>query len=217
MPDPSQMTGLQWISLVLVGLILIGLQGYVAKKAANAATQEDIAKLTRVVEDIKAEHARDLERLKSTLLKDVESHRIQYETELRSYQEIWAAAYQVYLRVGGLRRFSSGADQEERQMADDAQMAYLQAATAYGAVLWKQRPFFPDELYLELTKLGLVLQAEYFQSQVARNTGQTVNDAETMRRKILESIDATCEAIRRRLHSASQGEQMTRIESPPTS
>jgi hypothetical protein len=110
MPDASQMTGVMWVSLVLVGLILLGLRKYVAKKAENVATKQDIAQLTHLVEDIKADHARDLERLKSGLLKDVGSHRIQYETELQTYKEIWAAAYDVFNATNALRPHSSQRD-----------------------------------------------------------------------------------------------------------
>lgn len=44
---------------------------YVAKKAKNLASKEDLAHLTTIVEEIKAIHAADIERLKSNLTSEI--------------------------------------------------------------------------------------------------------------------------------------------------
>ena len=202
MPDPSQMTGIEWIATVVVGFIFIGLQAYVAVKAKNAATHEDLDKLTRVVEDIKAEHARELERLKSDLLKDVESHRIQYETELQTYKEIWATAYDVYNAANALR--SPGTHHpSEHEALEPSRMAYVRAAIKYEAALWKLRPFYPDDVFREFENFGILLGAELGRSHDVASS-EVVQAAISNRLEILRTIDRTCEIIRKRLRIASQ-------------
>jgi hypothetical protein len=213
MPDPSQMTGAQWIVTVLVGLVLIGLQAYVVMKSKNVATHQDVDTLTRVVEGIKADHARDLERLKSDLLKDVESHRLRYETELRTYKEIWTAAYEVFNAASALRPYSPLRSSEAEQQRDhDSIKAFLLAAMNYDALVWKHRPFYPNEVYMQLTELGGLFGGELRRTYQQDVTPEVMTEAVLNRVSIIDAINDTCEAIRKRLHAASQGEFPAKTE-----
>ena len=57
------------VGFVVAGLLLRGyLPSYVAEKAKNSASKEDIAHLTDLVESVKSLHTSELERLKADLL-----------------------------------------------------------------------------------------------------------------------------------------------------
>jgi hypothetical protein len=88
-----EMTALVLSIVSLFGLFLSGfllrsyLPSYVAEKGKNAASREDLAHLTGLVEGIKALHISEIERLKATLLAEgqVTEHR------RRVYEEMCAA------------------------------------------------------------------------------------------------------------------------------
>lgn len=71
-----------WVSSVLNGLVLIGLilivtfrkylSSYLSQKAKNLAQKEDIDKITEIVEDIKSNHAKELEEFKNELNRELE-------------------------------------------------------------------------------------------------------------------------------------------------
>ncbi|MEA2722748.1 MAG: hypothetical protein QOH59_519 [Gemmatimonadales bacterium] len=177
------------------------LGSYLVAKGTNLATKEDIQHLTTLVESVKAEYAGELERLKSALLKEVESHRIRYATELEMYKRIWTAAHRLFVTANALHVPSPNASADELKIASDSRRDYHKAAQAYEDELWELRPFYPDEVYKELWELGHVLA-----STLGPGFTQVPSYVElvTNRHKLLESIERTCETIRRRLRTASQ-------------
>lgn len=74
--------------LFVAGLLLRGyLPSYVAEKGKNAASKEDLAHLTELVEGAKALHTSEIERLKATLLAEGQVT----ERRRRVYEEMCAA------------------------------------------------------------------------------------------------------------------------------
>jgi hypothetical protein len=77
----------------IIGLCMIGLLGrsflpaYISEKAKNLASKEDLARLTDVVEGVKAKHAAEIEEVKATLAD--EAHIT--ERRRKVYEEICSA------------------------------------------------------------------------------------------------------------------------------
>jgi hypothetical protein len=83
------------VGLAVAGLLLRGyLPSYVAEKGKNAASKEDLAHLTGIVEGTKALHAAEIERLKALLTAEGQV----LERRRRIYEEM----------CGALRVFISG-------------------------------------------------------------------------------------------------------------
>jgi hypothetical protein len=219
MPDPTQMPGYQWIILVALGVIYLGVRSWfvkiaetiatkehigeltrLAKKAENAATKEDIGELTRLVEEVQAEYSRDLERLKSVLLKDVESHRIRYETELDTYQKIWPAAHRLLVAANALEMPTLQGGPGQMQAIGDSRRAFHKAYSVYEEALMELRPFYPDEVYNQLLALGHAV--------LGMVPPSITDDAwfarvQAERAKLKGLVDGMCDTIRNRLHAAS--------------
>ena len=76
------------VGLFVAGLLLRGyLPSYVSEKGKNAASKEDLAHLTALVESAKALHTSEIERLKATLLAESQVT----ERRRRVYEEMCAA------------------------------------------------------------------------------------------------------------------------------
>ena len=74
--------------LFVAGLLLRGfLPSYVAEKGKNAASKEDLAHLTELVESVKSLHSAEIERLKATLVSEGQVT----ERRRRVYEEMCAA------------------------------------------------------------------------------------------------------------------------------
>jgi len=76
------------VGLVVAGSILRGyLPSYIAEKGKNAASQEDLAQLTDIVEKAKSFHASELERVKAELFSEGQVT----ERRRRIYEEMCSA------------------------------------------------------------------------------------------------------------------------------
>lgn len=86
------------IGLVIAGLLLRGyLPSYVAEKGKNLASKEDLAYLTDLVENVKALHTSELERLKAGLLAEGQIT----ERRRRVYEEMCIALRAFIAGHGG--------------------------------------------------------------------------------------------------------------------
>lgn len=96
--------------LVAVVLVRSFLPSYIAEKGRNAASKEDLAQLTELVESVKTGHLSEIERLKSSLLVAVQVT----ERRRRVYEEV-CLALRVFVEGHG-----NAADAKERFHASHA-------------------------------------------------------------------------------------------------
>ena len=78
---------LSFVGLGLAGLLWRGLPAYIAEKGKNAASKEDLAHLTGIVEGTKALHTAEIERLKAMLTAEGQV----LERRRRVYEEMCSA------------------------------------------------------------------------------------------------------------------------------
>lgn len=74
-----------WISIAIVGLLIrVYLPGYIKEKGKNLATKEDIAAITKQIEQVKVEYAKQLELYKSGIWQTQQRYlQMQEETKLK--------------------------------------------------------------------------------------------------------------------------------------
>lgn len=84
-------------AVIVGGLLLRGfLPSYVSEKGKNAASKEDLAHLTDLVERVKTQHGAELERLKADLLTES-----QVEERRRQIYEQVCAALRIFIQGHG--------------------------------------------------------------------------------------------------------------------
>src|SRR5215213_11200962 len=76
---------------------------YVEEKAKNLATKEDIEDITASIERVRSQHTAELERVRSDLNRALNVHKLQYETELKTYEQIWVDLVDVQRAALSLR------------------------------------------------------------------------------------------------------------------
>ena len=80
--------------LILAGMIAVGvlvrryLPSYAKEKGKNLATKEDIADITKKVEEVRSQHSSDLERLKVDLGVLTRKHDILLDEKIRVFKEL---------------------------------------------------------------------------------------------------------------------------------
>jgi hypothetical protein len=91
MRDPANFPWLQWVLALLILAITVSITVYLMEKARNAATKEDIEKITRDIESVRHEYQAQLERIKGT----VQVRSAALSTRLQAHQ----GAYSVWAKI----------------------------------------------------------------------------------------------------------------------
>ena len=190
-------------SLALVGLGLF-LRPYLEAKGRNLATKEDTKALTQQVEEVRALHARSLEEVRHELSQRHVAFSEQYRAELEVYRELWEKLSEVHKHAQQLRPMldvglAPGETEEQRKLT--RLNNFGAAFNAFAAVVWQRRPFYPEEIHVELRKLANLIHGEAIDYQF----GDPIHDQQYWRQaqanleKIGIQIEKICIAIRVRL------------------
>lgn len=106
------MTEYLHIILGVANLIVVSVGGlllhhffpkYLEKKAENLATKEDIGKITREIEKVKAECAAHIESIRAALGSQLYIHQTRYEKEFEIFTELTAKLVELRDAAQGLR------------------------------------------------------------------------------------------------------------------
>jgi hypothetical protein len=98
---------------VAIGLSVFYFQKYIGKKAENLAKKENLRHLTDIVERVRAQFER------ANLV-----HRVQFEAEFRSCQDVWRVAHDTHREFVRLFPLAVGVPEEgQRAKFVDAQLA----------------------------------------------------------------------------------------------
>ena len=204
----SSETVIGLINLAAVGLLALlvrhYLSSYLTEKGKNLATKEDIADITSRIEEVRAQYATQLEKVRFELARAGNVHRFQYETELKTYEAIWNILVEVQDAVQSLRpildtRLSDKADQDKRDQ--ERLRSFGEAFNKFRGIVHKRRPFFPRQIFSELEALmklahGEALEVAYKEEGWSKEYWQSARkNAEA----ISTQVDSICEAIRTRL------------------
>ena len=200
MPD-SVLPIIGSLALVALGLFI---RPYLETKGRNLATKEDTEALTQQVEQVRTLHARSLEEVRHELARRQVAFAEQYRAELEVYRELWERLVEVQKRAQQLRPMLDvglGPDESE----DDRKVKRLNdfgsAFNAFTAVVWQRRPFYPEEIHVELRKLATLIQGEAidYRHGDPKLDSEYWRNAQASLEKIGSQIDNVCVAIRQRL------------------
>ena len=199
--------------------IIVGLQGivtwavwyfasYVKEKGKNLATREDIGGITRQIESVKTENAKELEGLKSELNARFFAHTMRFEKEFHVYEEIWKALLELRNATMKLRPVGDFIDPNETDEERKRKRLerFGKAFDAFYPVVYENRPFLPSEVFNRLEESLKVMNSEASdyvrrrdEPDQPRYDPKYWEKAEANAEKILKQTDAICEAIRRRI------------------
>jgi hypothetical protein len=186
---------------------LIENNSYLSEKGKGLATKEDIEEITRKVESIKNEFVTPIEILRWHLSKKANLHKLQAEKEFEVYSKIWECIADLKFASEGLRPIMDIIDSNESEEAK-WNRRYKKIRDKYSTLfteIEKQRPFYPNELYLQLHHLLRATWKEIvdFESSLRWNEGRMSPEAYQRSGKNLEDIinnlNIVCDLMRTRI------------------
>jgi hypothetical protein len=201
------MVGSTLLQLVILAAVLVApllythlLGAYFTEKGKNTAQKEDLAELTKIVEEIRHEHTRSSEELKAALTKELNVHKTQYDAEVETYKEVWEKLVDLKRAVDDLGRSGRGGPEAER-----AEERYYDAHASFLRTVEIRRPFYPADVWHALHNVLETVHRIYSDSvnqylqPIDRLTYYLTHGNELVRR-----IDAVCDAIQLRLRLVTQ-------------
>jgi hypothetical protein len=209
MPVATLLGLLNLVAIGILGLVVRHyLSSYFIEKGKNLATKEDIADITARMEEVRTQYATQLERVRFELAHTGNIQRFQYETEFKTYQEIWEALVLVQSAVQALRPMIDThlPDKAEREKRDqDRVNVFGKAFNDFSRIVYKSRPFFPKEIFTQIEALLKLVHGEALEV-VYKEDGWNKEYWQSARKNaeaISSQVDAICEVMRARLHHDS--------------
>lgn len=200
--------------ILLVGAILLGrsyLPKYFEEKGKNLATKEDIGAITDEVEKVKIQYSKDIEILKSDLLRQSHSHRVRYEHEFKLLTEIWDALIHLQNKTLSLRpvfdQHTPGESEKERKA--NRLKHFSEAYMGLIDKVEKNKPFYPTSIHSKLIELTNLLRQEAIDfGHLSPNLNSDFSfdpkyweKAISNSKIIIKSIEEICEVIRENVAS----------------
>jgi hypothetical protein len=166
------LTLLEAILLVVasvLGTLLVGTKAYTTEKGKNRAIREDLDSVTKALEQVKADAQASVEREKAGLEHIQLINRTQYELELAAYREVWSALLPVQRASAALRPMldhglSAGETEEGRKQ--ERLKEFGASFNPFSEIVWKHRPFYPEEVFTALNDLLRLTRGEAIEYQV---------------------------------------------------
>lgn len=195
------------IALSIAGCALF-LKTYLSRKAEHLATKEDLAALTRPVEEIKLEFRLQEERARATFGIQLAAHRVLFEHEFQVYRDLWE---RILVVRDKLNKYVSLAFVAARTGPADRVAGYGEVSDAAKELIAfseRHRPFFAPEVHKALFMLSVTLRQIAAESSIL----DSISDDEIQSR-IKKNVDETAvsqrvleKAIRNRLYPDLWGE-----------
>ena len=194
-----------FIAVPILTFLAAYVGGYAKEKAKNTATKEDIAEITKKIEDSKSVYTERLEQLKADLLARSHFSQVRYEREMKIYDDIWQKLSGLKQAVLSLRPIvdvvlKEGETEESRKQVRAKD--YVNANAALSESVEHHRPFYPHEIWSELVKLLDLCWGEAVQFRFAdqQRDWEKYWDKATQNSKAINTqVEQICEAIRTRL------------------
>ena len=179
---------------------------YIEEKAKNLATKEDVGDITATIERVRSQYATDLERVRSDLTRSLNVHKLQYETELRTYEEIWKDLVDVQRAALSLRPMidSVPRDEAERNRVVQKRLeAFGEAFNRFTARVHSRRPFYPQSIFTVFDELLRLAHSEAIDVEWGdKHDRDYWKDARRNATAISDQVDKICDAVRARLASS---------------
>jgi hypothetical protein len=195
------------ITFVITWFIKSYVDSYLRKKGENLATKEDVAEITRKVEEVKSEVSVKLELLKWQLGKKATIHKLAAEREFDALTEIGAALYAMKLATMNLRPVLDRVDPNEPEEQRNARRSqeWAKSHDSFMDVVEKHRLFLPKFLYVQFCAIRQVSRKEGLGFEVAVRFGrggplsvEAFQDGQKNTDEMNTRLESALDAIRQR-------------------
>jgi hypothetical protein len=190
---------LYFLAVPILSFLAAFIGAYLREKGKNVATREDIADITRKVENIKQEFTMGLERLKADLDRTTHVSKQQFDVEFAIYRDICEKLVTMRQRFFELNPYVS--ELLSTQAAQERQQRRIEAFnSAYGEFIQavdRNQPFYSDEVYTALSAIIEVCIDEKIESALPPQPNYWKRVSNN-KQKLLKSIDGACKSIRAR-------------------
>jgi hypothetical protein len=194
-----------FIVVPLISIFGSFLSTYFQEKGKNAATKEDVGRITTEIEASKAHFTERLEHLRVELSSRAHYGKVRYEREMKVFEEVWPKLCVLREAVLSLRPVMDCLKEGETKESRKKERAerFSDAAMALAKTVDHSRPFYPPSIWKELRTLLDLSWGEAFDfrfsDDMGRGRGDYWDKAMSNSKAINEQVDKTCEAIRSRL------------------
>jgi hypothetical protein len=192
------------------GLLVVGLSGWLGRVWANRLMQQDIAKHSSELEELKNKFEAVNKRLQAELDKTLHVHRVQFEAEFKALSEIWAklSAVRSSLAVSSPKFSDAETEQERLKRLNDLTGRFTDSVSALKQAVHDQGPFYPKAIYEKLDEVIVILANEERDLEqdkgnvVALSLWLDVNTGPTLE-KVTDLADQISDLIRHRIENLS--------------
>ena len=173
------------------GLLVLALSSWLGKVWAN-----------RILESDRRRYNEELERLRGELDKVIYVHRVQFETEFRALSDIWAKLSKLRSAMGGLRPTMDVADEDPEERFKRRLRRFEEAFNAFVRGVDDQSPFYPEEIFQELSAALQIARRESISVSVDKPEQNMAwfKEGAANYGALVEAANKVSSLIRKRLH-----------------
>jgi hypothetical protein len=196
--------GLQLAALVIIAILIkTALPTYLAEKAKNLATKEDVADITDKIEGVKRDHAEQMARLNMALSQQQLVRRKRFEKEYATYEEIWKAfvAWEKSLNAARPRaKYAALPKETQEDLLEQLRKLLFEGRDVAIATMRGARPYIEPSVYQACSKFIMAAQEEAQHLTLADGLAKSASSPEGIKLAgaTSESFIAAGEAIRAR-------------------
>jgi hypothetical protein len=188
------LNGWERFAAFVFGLLMV----WVIARLRAMATAADVEDVTRAVESIKADHAQELEAIKTSLAAQLHVSQTRYT---RQYDLLVDLAERIAdLRILAHQMGENKSMGQDEQYAADREM-FKKVAADLSHMLERKRPFLPDEIHEKSTTLRARLVTNSLAISNPSSDSKAVLEYFENIQKIIPVADDLIEAITQRVKS----------------
>ena len=166
---------------------------WVVARLRNLASSADVEKVTQAVESIKADHARELEAIKTSLATQLHVSQTRYT---KQYDLLFELSEKVAdLRTLAHQMGTSKHLGQNDQFAEDREM-FKSLASELNHLLQRRRPFLPEKIYEKSSVLRARLVTNAISISNPSSESQAVRDYFEQLEKIIPLADELLDEVR---------------------
>lgn len=130
-------------------------------------------------------------------------HKFQFEKEFKLHEELWASLVDLKWSALSLRPEMDSHDPSKtpQQIRDERMAQYSNAGKAVSDLFEKNKPFYPESIYKEVSNLLKITRFEAVKSSLRdyKDTDEYWNEAEKNAKSIVDSMEKVHRLVRARV------------------
>ena len=189
-----------------VTVIVAALFAFIGKLWLSRIIEKDKHQLQKQILSINDELSTTSKKLEAELQRSIHIGKVQFEHEFSIYKEVWVTLIELRMATMRLRPALDhiNPDQSEEERTKERLNAFYAPFQEFRNVIEKNKPFYSSKVYESLEAVLEVCYGESVDFEYKeRKKSEYYKEARENHKKIIESIDRTCEAIRNRNNEVS--------------